>query len=396
MNFISTKYPYVFFAILSMISPRAFADNYIDIKEHREFTQNLRDTILKNNVLGDSPPIGGDGANEPTTELRCGDTVTSSMALANDLHCPATTGFVLRIVGNNIKFNGNGHKITAPNAAAGVFTQGNSIHVTGIKVNGIRQGHGILAYDSPGIKISGNNFSWNLIGILLYSDVKESNHAWISHNTAVSNGLFGIRTEFDLPGNIDQPHIKENNFSNSGSYAMLVNAKSYELTGSDNNNFSGSASGIYLAKGDFYVHDLSLAYSRIQKVGIFVDSAPKTYLWNVDVSNTMPAEPSQERVGLDLYRSGLFEIAGLTATRNDVGIRMETALGSKPSGIITLSRFSSNILAGIYVSALDDSQYGCLNFFLNRFHEPAGVHDILIGPGIEIGTDSSIQPNSDK
>src|SRR5262249_21749264 len=73
---------------------------------------------------------GGHGSKK-TTILQCGDVITEDTIMGNDLYCPDVTGFVLQVENDSITFDGNGHTITAPQAAAGVFVEGDSVKIKG-------------------------------------------------------------------------------------------------------------------------------------------------------------------------------------------------------------------------------------------------------------------------
>jgi len=305
--------------------------------------------------------------------LQCGDTVTASMALAADLVCPTTTGFALNVIGDNIVLDGNGHKIVAPLASAGVFVQGSNDTIRELRINGIQGGDGILAYETPGIKITDNDVSSNGQGIALYADTGAVTDVKIQNNLARNNALFGIRTGFDAPGAIVSPQIRNNDLGGNGSFGMLIKATKFELDGNHGNSFQGSRNGIYLAGGDAFLHDFSLAHDHIQQTGVFADSLDNLMVNNVDVSSLVPASASQERTGMHLYRVANFAIKGFDGSKNDLGLKLDTELGVSPAGTVTDSSFLDNVVSGILVASYDGTPFGLLSFTRNCYRDATRV-----------------------
>ena len=310
--------------------------------------------------------------------VNCGDIITSSAKIANDLNCPNTTGFALLVEGNNISVDGNGHKITAPNAAAGLYVQGSGVSVSAFQINGISNGYGIFAYSSPAVSIRNNNVSQNQTGIMLYTDNLQMSSVSVSGNIATGNSLFGVRSGQDGSGNIDNPKIQNNDFSNSGSYAMLITASKYEVNGCDRNKLSGSTNGIYLKTGQFNIHDISLTKEDIKKIEIFVDSASFVKVSNVDLSSRIPGDSNQERIGMDLYRVSQFDIWFLAAYNNDAGLKFETENGVSPTGNIRGCNIGGQTVAGIIFVSYDTTQYGSVHMAGNAFQETGSVQNILL------------------
>jgi hypothetical protein len=327
------------------------------------------DKDISNSVKACQPGAGGTSPKMKGALLSpaCGDTITSSVTLAADLNCPSTTGFALNVVGANITVNGNGHSISAPNAAAGLFVKGSNISISNLKVNGVQGGDGILAYETPGLSLDRNDVSGNLQGIVVYADQTALSGVSITNNIARQNQLFGIRTGYDAPGAIVMPAIKSNDLSGSGSFAMRIRAVQFELGQGHGNIFDGSANGIYLSGGDMYVHDFNFDSDLIYGVGVFGDSLNSIIVNNFHMYSRAPATPLQNRIGLDLYRAGAFSITNVRTRNCDVGIKLETELGVSPSGFITDSHFEDDTFSGIFVVSYDGTPYGLLDFFKNHY-----------------------------
>ncbi|MDR3606630.1 MAG: right-handed parallel beta-helix repeat-containing protein [Oligoflexia bacterium] len=330
-------------------------------------------------------PTGGGPS--PGQVLQCGQVVTSNVTLGADLICPNVTGFALKVIGSGIVFNGNGHQIVAPQAAAGLYVQGAQIQVQNIRVNGV-PGDGIFAYDSPALQVSNSNFSNNQIGILLYAENTTMSNVSVVGNQASGNSLFGIRSGWDTNGAIESPVIRRNDFSNSGSYAMYIQAQDYEVSGFDCNSLTNSLNGYYLKSGNFYIHDVQMSSQRIQEAQFFIDSALYVKVSNIDVSTALAPQPSQQHIGFDLYRVANFDINGLSSWNNDIGIKLETTGGVSPQGTIENCSFYTNAVAAVMVTSYDGTPYGAVELTNSVAQEVAPAIDLLVSPGTVLGAGS--------
>ena len=315
----------------------------------------------------------------PAQTLQCGEQITANTTLTQDLLCPTTTGFALQVIGNNITLNGNGHKIVAPLAAAGVYVQGQSDTVKNIKVNGA-QTYGIFAYDAPGISILNNDVSGNSIGIEIYAESTHITNALVQGNIAHGNSVFGLRTSQDGVGTVDSPSIRLNDFSQSGSYAIVVDASNYEMDGSALNILYNSANGLYLSGGTFYIHDLTMSLQMIQNTEIFGETAASVTIKNCDLSTFLKALATETHNGVDLYRVTEFQISGLIAANQDIGVRLETEQEISPAGSISGCSFSNNQYAGISIISYDGTHFGKVSTSGNRYCEKSTAQDVVIDP----------------
>jgi hypothetical protein len=305
--------------------------------------------------------------------VNCGDRIEESVEIVNDLYCPNTTGFALIIAGKNISVKGK--KIVAPNAAAALYVEGSNISIRGFDAQGVTDGYGVLAYNTPGIRIKDNNFSNNHIGIMVYTDGLALNDIKIEDNKATHSKVAGIRTGFDAPGEVNNPYISENDVSYSKSYSLLIEAKNLtNLT--DDNNMRNSANGIYIEGEQVLLRNLDFSSdsercrrnrtnNSVFGVTIFIANALNVNVSNVNVSNRRAGE---ETIGLDLYRVANFNIRGLVADYNMAGLKLETELGTAPSGTVSSCSFKRNGLAGVLIQSYDGSPYGVVKIDnSNRF-----------------------------
>jgi hypothetical protein len=322
----------------------------------------------------------------PLTTVTCGQVISSSITVANDLNCPGTTGFALIVAGDSITVNGNGHSISAPLANSGLYVHGNNVTITGFKVHGITQGSGILAFDAPGVRIQSNDFSANEIGIVLFAESTEMSNTMVLQNRANNSLLFGFESSLDEQGIMDAPLLMGNDFSNSGACGMYITASSFELTDQNINNVAGSQNGVYLRGGNFYIHDLHMKQMQIPATEIFVDTAPSVIVSNVDLSNAFSHASTDSQIGLDLLRCGQFQITNLTANGNDVGLKLETESGYATTGTVQCSTFSNNYTAAVMASSYDATVYGNILLASNSYQEPSYSQVFFATPGVATAT----------
>jgi hypothetical protein len=324
------------------------------------------------------PALASSSKQLPTVTIKCGDTLVQSAKIANDLQCPTETESALKIVGDNIVIDGQGHSISAPIARNGISVHGSNVQITSIQVHGVKNGNGLFAYDCPGIRLSENDFSKNEIGIMMYAEFTQMIGIQITGNTASSNSQFGIRATSGGGGAIVQPHIAGNDLEKSGDYALYVQATSYEVTAEELNLMTLSNNGIFLSGGDFSLHDFSLSDQNIQNVQIFVENAQSVTVNNVNLSTSLTHQAGDKSIGLDIYRAQSFHIQNLTSLSNDVGIKLETEKNTSPNGKIVCSSFGGNFVAGVMLSSYDNTPYGTIIFDSNAFQEAVTAQDVYV------------------
>ena len=335
------------------------------------------------NGHGGSYGNSGSSSSLPLTTVNCGDVITQSIRLANDLNCPDTTGFGFTISGDNVNVDGNGHTVYAPLAVAAVFVQGNNDSLTNLKENGTTNGYGLFVYDSPSFSVTKSQFNGNSMGIVLYAENTTMNSLEVTNNQIDNNSVFGVRTGQDGNGSIIDPKIGGNTIRNSGYFAMSLQATHDTLGDCEQNDLSGSLNGIDLKDGIFYLHDLDLSGYKIPHTAIFSDSAISIQISNVNVSSHLAPQSSQENMGVDLYRVGSFTISGLTCNGNDVGLKLETESGISPTGKVSSCTFSNNAFAGIMITSYDGTPYGVLDLSQtsNHFSEGSNAYPIFTSNG---------------
>jgi hypothetical protein len=301
--------------------------------------------------------------------------------MTQDLICPNETGYPLVIEGSNIIFDGNGHKIVGPQAFAGIFVQGSNITVQNVNAQGF-QAYGIFAYNTPGIQLIGNNTSNNHVGLEIYTDSPTVNQALILGNISTGNSAYGAFTGQGNSGQIINPIFSGNDFSNSQSFALAVEATQFEYNGFlEFNKMTGSQNGLFLVGGTFNIHDLDLSQQQFQKIGIFGQEASSISLTNVNCSTTLAPNSLSEHTGVDFYEVQNFVINGYTSNNTDTGLRFETEQGVSCAGTIENSTFKNNDGVGISIISYDSTAYGLITLANNTFVESSGISDWTLANG---------------
>jgi len=331
----------------------------------------------------------GWGQSQQGVVLQCGQEITANTVLGADMNCAGYTGFALKIVGSGIKFNGNGHKIIAPQALAAIYVQGSNNTITGVTANGVVNGAGLNAYDAPGLVVQENNFSGNEEGILVWAENTSMSNILIFGNIIQNSSLFGIRAGWDTNGQIIQPEIVMNDLSNTGGYALYIQAQQYNMGPQDFNVLYNSLNGIYLKGGGFSITNVSMTQQQIQQVEIFIDSALSVTVNNLDVSTVLPGQPSQQHIGLDLYRCAQFNINGLFSQNEDVGLKLETENGVSPTGTLKNCTFLNENVAAIMITSYDGTPYGVIDV-LNSVYQASSKSISLLLSGSTTVPASSI------
>ena len=371
------------FAIPSLLlAAGAFAHGHDDNdRNSRNKDDDARGRVIQkwNDRKGSIRPGRGRGAKFVKVALQCGAVVTVNTQMTQNLDCPNETGFAVMVVGDGITLDFANHTLTAPQAGAGIFVQGSNNTVMRARIQGVRP-YGIFAYNSPGLQIVANDTSSNQVGIEVYTDSVLASNILIQGNVSRSNEAYGVRIGQGGSGTIVNPVITDNDFSNSGSFAMAIEAALYELDGrSMKNDYSNSEGGIFLVGGSFFIHHLSFPEYNLTKTQILATNAESVSLYSVDVSNRLAQISSGEHTGADLYRVGLFDLKFITSDNNDAGIRLQTEQGVSPTGNIQCSAFTNYYHAGVSVISYDGTPFGSIGFGGNFFDsKDVGTAGVMI------------------
>lgn len=230
-----------------------------------------------------------------TTPVICGQTVTTSIVVGNDLNC--TSGNGLNVGASGITINLNGHTLTGASSSSGVgvsatqsgvtiengtvatwfhgvFTAGSLSKVINIRATGSTSGITVSGFGST---VSGNTaFANSQDGIQVFSD-----NIHVTSNTVRENTRFGINVQ--AAGIVVQTNRAENN----GSDGVEDQGGGVSLIGNVSNANTGdgiNSAGDQTAKVGSNTANYNGAY------GIEANAGGNDAGGNVAKSNTQPTQ----------------------------------------------------------------------------------------------------------
>lgn len=305
--------------------------------------------------------------------LACGQTVTQSTRLLNDLvDCPGT-GIV--VAGTGITLDLDGHLVDGIGLGSGVLVTGNSVTVTngtvtefdvgadvgattGVLVSGLtlnaNQEAGIQLADSRGTIVRANTLGENSAGVLLIGGTQG---ARVLDNTLLANSGPGVRVE-NSPGNrIDGNQITESSEAGvvaEGSPNTVVTANT--LTGN-----SGGGVSLDLASHDSTIADNTIVGSGSD--GIAVTASDRVQVLTNTVSGSGGSAVGFEFAGGGLIRGNdlrgnpgaidLIESRGNRIENNDTSASSGTGIALEANSTgnqIVGNRSNANSGEGIFIA----------------------------------------------
>ncbi len=282
--------------------------------------------------------------------LECGDIVEAPFELTQDLDCTGFTGIALTVFGEGTEIKGNGHKIIAPNAQAGLLVLGSELEVTGFDIQGVTNGIGMLSYDVPEIKIVDNVLNDSLINLEVGFETEEPGEIEVKDNKLKGAGLFGFRAYGSGAVDFEEPYLRNNDTRNSDGYAVKISADKYELNTSDSFNIRGSRNGIYFEGGEFMIDDVDFDNHGIQENVIFVAKVEKFEAKKVDLSGN-----GQQSIGFHIYNTKTSELNNIKANGLDVGVKLAREGAGVFSSEIKNSEMKNSKTAGVMIQSYDGS-----------------------------------------
>jgi len=172
-----------------------------------------------------------------TTLIHCGDTVTASMTIANDLS--GCTGVALTIAGPNVVVNFNNHTITSANGTTGVEVSTSATGATLLNgnVSGFVTGIDVVAGT---VSVSGFGLFENGTGI---------NVSGALNVQLVRNRLEGDSTGISLTGFAGTPpmvaQIKQNTITRGGFGILAANSRRDQIVANTVSQNSGDGINVF-------------------------------------------------------------------------------------------------------------------------------------------------------
>lgn len=298
------------------------------------------------------------------TTVNCGDTITSSITIANDLDCPNTT-YALRVQGAGVVVNGNGKSITGANTSFGVSVEGTGHIFIGMNIHDMTAGYAISSYNGAGIRVLFSHFNNNLAAFRLSNDAITGSNLIFAGNH-VKNTYAGMITS-QSGVTLVQPKIINNTFF-SGTYGFIISSGTFTYTGQANNTFFKSQYGFHVKDASSVtLSNLDLVPYALTKAQIVVEDSTLVTASNLKLGRTDAPGGLQEEMGLIVRRVDQFDISNITVLNLDVGIYLQAENGIETTGTISNSSFTDTGLGGVGVRSMDGTAFGVLTGTANNF-----------------------------
>lgn len=305
----------------------------------------------------------------------CGGIAWSTIQLMGPLSCPRTTSQGLAMLGNGNTLLGHGFSISAPLAGNGLFLTGNNVTVDSVKINGISNGSGILAFDTNSLVVQNSETRSNLIGITVSSYNTDTSAVKIISNNISNNSLFNLRFIGSELHKAQSPMIQLNNLGGAGDFAIALDAGDVRIYGTDGNSFKDSTEGISFNGKNLTVDGIDFSTAGLKGAAIFVTSADNVTVTNSKFGTSAPALSSQQRIAGHFYniRQNL-NLYKNVATKLDVGFKLAIDLGFKTSVYATCNTLTSNTVAGLMIQSYSPTNsFKLLNIGSNNLsYNPKG------------------------
>jgi len=293
----------------------------------------------------------------PNVNSACGGLAKANVHLLQNLVCSEPNHVALEVWGAKNVVEGHGFAVKSAGSEIGLFISGDNTAIRNIDVSGVNGGYGMMAYDANGLRITSSRFRSNLVGANIYTDNVNSTNVQVLGNDMSGNAFSALIFSGDGK-QTDNPTITGNNFSNTGGYAVAIDALNASFSGSQNNIYTGSRDVLYLSNGNFTVSNLDLSQSGALGPQIFSDSAKSLNVSNVNLTYTATGQQSQERTALHLYRVGSVNISNLTVTNSDVALKATTEMGTSTNVSVTGSTLTNASTAAIMLQSWDNTALG--------------------------------------
>ena len=203
----------------------------------------------------------------------CGQTITSSVTIDNDLTC--TTSQILIIGADNIVIDCTNHKLTGNTANVGIdLSSRTNVTIKNCIINNTN--YGIYLWSSSNNNLTNNTAYNNSNGIRLESN---SNYNNLTNNTAYNNSNAGIRIEYSNTTTI----INNSFYNNKYDGIFLVYANNNTL---NNNTAYNNSEGIYLFESSNNTLTNNTAYNSTYGILIQQSSNNNTLTNNTAYNNS--------------------------------------------------------------------------------------------------------------
>lgn len=327
----------------------------------------------------------GIASTQTAGDVVCGQTLTQSVKLKNDLNCVNFSGPILKIEGKDVEVDGAGFKLSGGPKSTGVEIRGINLKLKNLKIMGPQLG--VVVKDSDKVELSHNWVSYTEVGVLVVGLKEKTRNVIVINNHLTRNEKHALKSE----GLVESVVVVENDLSESGQEALWIEADKLSLGGEMNNNFYRSQRALFFQGQDVELKNLSFTKSLLSSHPVVIKKTNRARISNVDLGTSLPVSPKDNLTGLLLDEVKSFEVTKLKAQNFTVGLEISTSKGVESTGRVKQSEFLFNTLGGILIISHDQTPMGYLDLSGNRYQIDENVADeILIDYDTRLGTASRL------
>lgn len=227
-----------------------------------------------------SKPPPRDRIQDPIQIDPCRIIVSKSYTLDQDVDCSKSNRqAAIYLMGDQITINGNNHSLKVSESAnIGIYSQGKSITIKNLKIEGHNHQQGLVAHNVKNLTIDNVTITGQTEGIVFSADEEfNCQKINIKNSTLSQNSINALRVTAPHCANVKL--LKNNDFSFAGDFAININSKNFTLNGANENSFMMAQNGIKLKISESAnIKNLNLAQFEIPTEEIYIEKSNKVFL----------------------------------------------------------------------------------------------------------------------
>jgi hypothetical protein len=352
------------------------------------------DLVIADSLTVTSPPCDGancasavvdqiGGQNAPA----CGANVAANAHLTGDLSCPGA-GPALSLQTNGVTLDGRGHSVKGA-GVYGLRVLAKNVTVQNVASNGNAGGTGLFAWNADALTLAGNSFAANQIGADLQFDAAPAVAPRVYGNELGNNGVIGVR----VSGPVQNPVIANNDFADSGQYAMFLNVNSASFNGLAGNVLDGSLYGIGFQNGQLSIQNADFSGAGVLRSNVVATDAALVSISSSNLSLGGEGRGDDEQVAVSLYRVRSASLNAVLVKNADIGIREATDHGVAAVFQLKNSSLKHNGTAGLLITSFDGTVFGTFTVTDNDFTGNRNGNGIVLGGTTQVGAGSVFSNN---
>ncbi len=297
--------------------------------------------------------------------LSCGETITESTTLTEDLDCTGHTGFALIMKGSDSTLNGNGFKIIAPNALVGVYAEGINAKVTHLEVEGGSNTIAFQAYNAKSFDLDNIKADNQRIGIdFTYDNSVPQNECGgliVKNSSIKASSDLGIKMSArTCPGVFN---VENTSFQDSQNFAMNINIENFDYQQNRGNSFRNAQNGFLITATNVVVKNVDFSAEEIVNETMLVYNPDTVIIEDSNFSGT-----NSQGIGLHICDAKDVFIERVVSNGHDVGIKVAT--DTKQTNLnFNLNTLESNGSAGLLLATLSGLPFQSVKAEFNVFNQ---------------------------